>query len=228
MDLSTGDLVQLLDHGGTFMAKQQEGFGTPSWIEWSVPDIDNENPVTIMPCFFVMGWGCGGYLTYLATLCNGLCGLGWQFRGSVFGAAITGWDTPVITSSMGYRFANMSGRAPWKYDPDAPPLPSEGDAEKRYRFNQHERVAPSPLWEFGSVWTPHSPSVGLSRQGGHTRSCITSGGHAAGVVMCIMARNDDNVPLAKVITSSRGSASSTRCGALCILWSGRWTSTSTN
>ncbi|OAA56331.1 Peptidase S9, prolyl oligopeptidase, catalytic domain protein [Niveomyces insectorum RCEF 264] len=88
---------------------------------------------------FVMGWGYGGYLAYLAHLAALRSDLrdlrlGWQFRGAVCGGAIADWDTLAVTSSEGYRFANLSGSAPWTYGSD-----------------ESTNAAPSPLRELAKT-----------------------------------------------------------------------------
>lgn len=53
VDSATGEMVQLSDHGGAFVAQQQQGsrLGTPSWIECSVPAGKDGGRLTIDALF---------------------------------------------------------------------------------------------------------------------------------------------------------------------------------
>ncbi|KAJ6782273.1 hypothetical protein PWT90_00596 [Aphanocladium album] len=63
----------------------------------------------------VGGWSQGGYLSYLASVRNGLHGLGWRFKAAVAGGGVTDWDSLCYTSVAGAGFQTelAGGTAPW-------------------------------------------------------------------------------------------------------------------
>lgn len=64
----------------------------------------------------VGGWSQGGYLSYLASVRNGLHEYGWKFKGAIAGAGVSDWDSMILTSDLTPLEAALAGIEPWACD----------------------------------------------------------------------------------------------------------------
>ncbi|KAK7943555.1 acylamino-acid-releasing enzyme [Apiospora aurea] len=93
----------------------------------------------------VGGWSQGGYLSYLSAVRNGAHDLDWKFRGAICGAGVSGWDTMVMTSDIGYEQAQYAGRAPWAATAKHDALSRSGSAIWEFREAAEARRMPPLL-----------------------------------------------------------------------------------
>ncbi len=64
----------------------------------------------------IAGWSQGGFLSFIASVRNGMHGKGWKFKAAIPGAGVAEADTMILTSDIGNVQAELAGKPIWKCD----------------------------------------------------------------------------------------------------------------
>ena len=112
----------------------------------------------------IAGWSQGGFLSFIASVRNGMHGKGWKFKAAIPGAGISEADAMILTSDIGFVQANLAGTPMWKLDKTDTSNRS-GSALWEFRKAVEEDVIPPMLILHGEEdkRVPLSQAVGFRR-----------------------------------------------------------------
>jgi dipeptidyl aminopeptidase/acylaminoacyl peptidase len=98
----------------------------------------------------IAGWSQGGFLSFIASVRNGMHGKGWKFKAAIPGAGVAEADTMILTSDIGDVQANLAGKPMWKCD-KSDTSNRTGSALWEFKKAAEEGVIPPMLILHGEV-----------------------------------------------------------------------------